>query len=623
MIVCLKCGHQNPDGETFCQNKDCGAFLEWHHGDVAPTQELPPSQPPKVRPATATPAEGKQRRGVRATLSDQPLEAELDGEGSTELRVRNTGTIVDEFVIEVRGAAAGWAGVEPPTLSLFPGAEDAVRVVFRPLRAPDTPAGAVPFEIKVVSRVDPNVAAFQAGVVMVGHFSVLSAELTPPIASGWRATTHRLRLSNQGNTPVEATVGAVDPEEALSFSVSPSILRPEPGTSATAVVRTRTRGWVWWGTPVRRPFKLLVQPRVEPPLTAEGTMMQTPLLPRWSPKAAIVAVGAIVAIAGARAFGLGRGEKPANDLAAGQQTETAVLDAAVNAPTAPPAPTDQPAPPPPAPAAVPPAVPPAPAPPAPAPASAPTTPAPAPSATPPPAPPPVTVPDLAGKTAADAEAALTAAGLTPAAQRVNVVSDTVGHGLVLRTDPAAAAAVAKGSPVTLHLSRGPAVMSLDRVAEHAHWFNGTLDLSFPGPETATAGTARRVENQQAEDRSIPPRALAIHPAEDAGAFVQGDFTLPAPIEAGDVFAASVGFLQAATGTVRFEVYALGGPFGVNAQPVGAVDDAADGQLRPVELDLTRVAGAQILRLRVVGPATPVVGSVIWVDPRVESPPAPR
>jgi hypothetical protein len=235
----------------------------------------------------------------------------------------------------------------------------------------------------------------------------------------------------------------------------------------------------------------------------------------------------------------------------------------------------------------------------------------------------VTVPNVAGKTAADAEAALTGAGLTLAAERIAEASDAVAHGLVVRTDPATASAVAKGSAITLHVSRGPAVMRLDPLAEHARWSNGKVELSFPGPETATAGTARRVLNRQAEDRSIPPQALAVEPEQVAGGVVQGDFTLPAPLEAGDVFAASVGFLQAATGTVRFEVYALGGPFGVNAQPVGSVDDGADEQLRSAAFDLTRVAGAQIIRLKVVAGPAPAAGSVIWVDPRVESPPAAR
>jgi len=69
-------------------------------------------------------------------------------------------------------------------------------------------------------------------------------------------------------------------------------------------------------------------------------------------------------------------------------------------------------------------------------------------------PPQVTVPDVTGSTRSDAEAALTAAGLT-----VRTVtpeeSSTEPAGNVIRTTPAAGESVASGSAVELAVSSGP------------------------------------------------------------------------------------------------------------------------------------------------------------------------
>lgn len=66
----------------------------------------------------------------------------------------------------------------------------------------------------------------------------------------------------------------------------------------------------------------------------------------------------------------------------------------------------------------------------------------------------VQIPDLQGRSVADAQAALTDAGLVPGAP-TEEPSDTVDQGLVTRTDPAAGQEVERGSTVTIFVSTGP------------------------------------------------------------------------------------------------------------------------------------------------------------------------
>jgi beta-lactam-binding protein with PASTA domain len=74
---------------------------------------------------------------------------------------------------------------------------------------------------------------------------------------------------------------------------------------------------------------------------------------------------------------------------------------------------------------------------------------------------PRVIPELTGAPQADAEAEL--AKLALAVKIVEEFSDSVGKGLVTRTDPAAGQSIAKGAPVTLFVSKGPDVVSVPNV----------------------------------------------------------------------------------------------------------------------------------------------------------------
>jgi len=77
MIVCARCGHENGNNETFCQNPDCHAFLEWEGGSA------PAGLHPKVLPAEPA--------GDRAGV-DGGDGAGVDGGDSTELVDPGAGT---------------------------------------------------------------------------------------------------------------------------------------------------------------------------------------------------------------------------------------------------------------------------------------------------------------------------------------------------------------------------------------------------------------------------------------------------------------------------------------------------------------------------------------------------
>ncbi|MHB8893341.1 MAG: COG1470 family protein, partial [Candidatus Limnocylindrales bacterium] len=135
--------------------------------------------------------------GASVTLVTPAVAVEPGQSVSVEVRIRNTGTVVDEFVLDVLGDAAGWAAVEPGSVSLFPGAEGTAKAVFSPPRASGTPAGHVPFGLRARSREDPAGSAVEEGSVEVGAFQEPYAELVPRTSRGSSSGSHDLAVDNR------------------------------------------------------------------------------------------------------------------------------------------------------------------------------------------------------------------------------------------------------------------------------------------------------------------------------------------------------------------------------------------------------------------------------------------
>ena len=155
MIECPKCGYRNADGSEFCQNPNtCGTFLGYEGKKLEP---LP--------------------GGVALSISPSTLAVDPGSQASCEIRVRNRGNIVDQFSLSVAGKPAGWAIVEPATLSLFPDAEGTAKVRFQPPKTSDSTAGRVQFSIRAQSKAAPGVVASQDGMLEIALLTLMTVAL--------------------------------------------------------------------------------------------------------------------------------------------------------------------------------------------------------------------------------------------------------------------------------------------------------------------------------------------------------------------------------------------------------------------------------------------------------------
>jgi len=216
-----------------------------------------------------------------ATLATKAITVTPGGEAVSEVRIRNSGTVVDQFTLEVLGDASAWAIVEPAVIPLFPGAEAVARIRFKPPKSSSVPARAVPFAVRVKSREDARASLVEEGVVEVGPFNDTFAELIPRTAKGRSRAHARLALDNRGNVRISARLTAADPDRKLNFTITPPSLSSEPGTASFASVRMSPRQRFLAGPPKTNPYKVLVHQDGLPTITVDGTMQQEGLIPPW------------------------------------------------------------------------------------------------------------------------------------------------------------------------------------------------------------------------------------------------------------------------------------------------------------------------------------------------------
>ncbi len=223
--------------------------------------------------------------GSVATLNTGSVSVQPGGEADCELRVRNTGRIVDQFTFEALGDAAPWTTFEPSSVSLFPDAEGTTRIIFRPPRGADIPAGPCAVGVRINSKEDPRSSVVEELTVEVGRLADTFAELIPRTGRGARRATYHLAVDNRGNSRLNANLDASDPDDRLGFSFDPPSIVAQPGTAAFAKVVARPLNRFLRGQPVSHPFQVRVKPEGDAPVLVEGTMLQEAAIPKWVPRA--------------------------------------------------------------------------------------------------------------------------------------------------------------------------------------------------------------------------------------------------------------------------------------------------------------------------------------------------
>jgi hypothetical protein len=233
--------------------------------------------------------------GVIAALQGaENLIVEPGREVTCEISLSNTGTIVEQYSIMVLGDAAGWVRADPPVVSMFPGAQQTVTLHFAPPRDHTTLAGELPFAVKVIPSNEPEESVTEEGVVTVGSFNDVGAELLPRNPVGRIGGRQRLAIDSRGNSPLPIGITALDASDALRFKFRPQQLAAAPGAAHFVRVRIKPRQRFWRGPQQMKPYQVTVSAEGERPLVLDGMYTQRPVLPKWFFALVAVIVAAVL-----------------------------------------------------------------------------------------------------------------------------------------------------------------------------------------------------------------------------------------------------------------------------------------------------------------------------------------
>jgi hypothetical protein len=212
--------------------------------------------------------------------------------------VRNNGTLVDQFSLDIVGDSREWTEVEPRIMNLMPGQDGEATVRFSAPRNATVLAGQVPFGVRVLSREDPSNSSVVEGVVEVEPFTDLQVELSPKSSRTRRKANHEVVVDNSGNYPIPVEVITNDPDEQLDLTLDHSSLMVEPGTSAFLKLKAKPHDRFLRGPDKRLPFQVTAVSGELPPITADGTVVQQQLMPKWllPAAAAVLALATVLTV---------------------------------------------------------------------------------------------------------------------------------------------------------------------------------------------------------------------------------------------------------------------------------------------------------------------------------------
>lgn len=231
-----------------------------------------------------------------AQLDIMSVSVEAGGRVTLPLNVRNTGEVVEDYLVEILGVPSAWTTVDPQHFTLYPGTAQVATVDVHPPRSSEVPAGELRMGVHVLPTEHPDQAVVPEAVVEVLPFLETTAELVPHTSHGRFGAKHQVAIDNRGNVPVTVLIMPIAGSDALRVTADPKTLTVDPGQAAFGDVRAKPVRRLWRGMPRTLPFSLTVAPQAGREVRLEAGHVQDPVLPRWFLKAllALLALGLLL-----------------------------------------------------------------------------------------------------------------------------------------------------------------------------------------------------------------------------------------------------------------------------------------------------------------------------------------
>ncbi len=214
--------------------------------------------------------------GIHATAWPDAVEVARGETGFISVAISNTSNVIDAYDIQVFGLDPEWLEITPSRLSLFPGATENVDI--RVSLPDDYPSSRRTLAVNVVSADDPGSFTLSEVELSIKPLTVTKVALDPVMITGGRSATFGVVVSNLGNSVVDATGFAVDPEDLAEFVFDPPTVSVAPGRDQIIQV-TAQGGRNWFGQSRARTFTMGVD--AERRVESVATFIQRPRISRW------------------------------------------------------------------------------------------------------------------------------------------------------------------------------------------------------------------------------------------------------------------------------------------------------------------------------------------------------
>ncbi|MFF0219110.1 COG1470 family protein [Streptomyces vinaceus] len=229
--------------------------------------------------------------GVVATLGEDVTEVEPGASASCTVKLFNDGTVVDSFHLDVLGDAKDWAKLTSSEVRVFPGEVETVEIVFSPPRKAGAPRGRTGYALRAMSQEDTDRSAIVEGVVEVGAYHEVEAELISRTLRGSRSARGRIALDNLGNEPVTLRLTGTDDDGKLRFRFPRSPVIVGGGTTRVVSYRLVPRSRFLRGEQRTHVYRIQAKGNGVTSETS-GSLVQPAMLAPWVPKALLLTVAA-------------------------------------------------------------------------------------------------------------------------------------------------------------------------------------------------------------------------------------------------------------------------------------------------------------------------------------------
>jgi beta-lactam-binding protein with PASTA domain len=276
----------------------CRSYVRWEPTGSHSTVPDPPVAP--IALPVATPVMNRAVPAAPAMIgvltagdewaSNPTLRVQPGERVSCRVHIRNQRTITDAFRVAVAGLPAEWWSVEPQVAHLNPfgtggAGEGEVTLTLHPPRTPDARAGDWSIRLLALAGDAREELARTPATVTIDRFDDVTARLTPQRRRGRRRAHYRVSIHNGGNAAAGISVAALDDAERCRLALTDDRVTLERGAGHETALRARPRRPLLIGTPVEHRIAVHVEGPGEPVAPLAATFTQRPWLPRWLPLA--------------------------------------------------------------------------------------------------------------------------------------------------------------------------------------------------------------------------------------------------------------------------------------------------------------------------------------------------